>query len=172
MKSPLQIVVSASRVSYLFVLALCLMAARSALADYDFWAGVPGVSATTNWTDAANWTGAVQTYYNEVEFTGIGTSANNNFSVNNVLDGTTGVAQVPIWELDFVPTNGNYTTLISPGVTLTLNAGRGYLAVGADQLHTASPAPANAFETITITGAGGTLSMAGNLYVNQGSPTP
>ena len=172
MKSPLQIVMSASRVSYLSVLALCLVAARSARADYNFWAGVPGVSATTNWTDAANWTGAIQTYYNEVEFTGIGTSANNDFSVNNVLDGTTGVAQVPIWELDFVPTNGNYTTLIGPGVTLTLNAGRGYLAVGADQLHTASPAPANAFETITITGAGGTLSMAGNLYVNQGSPTP
>src|SRR5260370_8202105 len=142
MKSPRQIVVSASRVSYLSVLALCLVAARSARADYNFWAGVPGVSATTNWTDAANWTGAIQTYYNEVEFTGIGTSANNDFSVNNVLDGTTGVAQVPIWELDFVPTNGNYTTLISPGGTLTLNAGRAHLAVGAHQCHPATPAPA------------------------------
>src|SRR5258708_23677147 len=135
MKSPLQIVVSASRVSYLSVLALCLVAARSARADYDFWAGVPGVSATTNWTDAANWSGAIQTYYNEVEFTGIGASANNVFSVNNVLDGTSGVAQMPIWELDFVPTNGNYTTLITPGVTLTLNAGRGCLQIGADQFH-------------------------------------
>src|SRR5260370_35603718 len=166
MKSPRQIVVSASRVSYLSVLALCLLAARPARADYNFWAGAPGISATTNWTDAANWTGAIQTYYNEVEFTGIGTSANNNFSVNNVLYATTGDAQVPIGELDFVPTNGNYTTLISPGVTLTLNAGRGFLEIGADQLHTGSPAPSNAVETITITGSGGTLSMARNVHVN------
>src|SRR5260370_16929173 len=102
MKSPRQIVVSASRVSYLSVLALCLVAARSARADYNFWAGVPGVSATTNWTDAGNWTGAIQTYYNEVEFTGIGTSANNNFSVNNLLLTTTRAPHLPVSELTSV----------------------------------------------------------------------
>ncbi len=151
---------------------LGLIVAPFARADNDFWAGVPGVSATTNWTDAANWTQAVQTYYNEVEFTGVGASANTSTAINNVLDGTTGVSQMPIWELDYVPTNGNYTTLISPGVTMTLGAGRGFLVVGADQLHTASPAPADAFEIITLTGSGAALSMAGNLYVNQGSTTP
>jgi autotransporter-associated beta strand protein len=151
---------------------LCLFIAIPAKADYDFWAGVPGVNATTNWTDAANWTSAMQTYYNEVEFTGVGASANNNFDVNNVLDSASGVSQMPIWELDYVPTNANYTTLISPGVTMNIAAGNGTLRIGADQLDTSSPAPANAVETITITGAGGALSMAGNLRVGQGSATP
>ena len=84
---------------------------------------------------------------------------------------------MPIWELDYNdPTNGNYTTLINPGVTLTVGVGNhGFLAVGADQLNGSSPAPANAMETITITGSGGTLQMPGsgaNLWVGQGSPTP
>ena len=56
-----------------------------------------------------------QTYFNQVEFAGVGASANNNFAVNNVLDNVTGVAQMPMWELDYIPTNGNYTTLINPG---------------------------------------------------------
>jgi hypothetical protein len=134
-----KLVPSALRVSSLPVLAICLLAAQSARAAYDYWAGVPGTTATTNWTDAANWTYAgqssPQTYYNEVEFLGIGASANNNFSVNNVLDAATGVAQMPIWELDYIPTNGNYTTLINPGVTLLVGVGNhGYLTVGADQL--------------------------------------
>jgi len=42
-------------------------------------AGRPGVSATTNWTDAANWTSPQQTYYNQVQFTGTGASAKFNF---------------------------------------------------------------------------------------------
>ena len=160
------------RLRWSLACALGLLVAPFARADFDFWAGVPGTSATTNWTDAANWTQAVQTYYNEVEFTGIGASANTSTAVNNVLDGTSGVSQMPIWELDYVPTNGNYTTLINSGVTLNLGAGRGFLVIGADQLHTSDPAPANAFETITLTGSGASLSMAGNLYVNQGSTTP
>ena len=155
----------------LILLTLVCLPARAA---YDFWAGVPGTSATTNWTDAANWTGAVQTYYNEVEFTGVGANANTDTSVNNFLDNIAAPlpAQMPIWELDYIPTNGNYTTLVNSGITLNLAAGRGFLVVGADQLNTANPAPANAVETITITGAGAALSMQGNLYVNQGSPTP
>jgi autotransporter-associated beta strand protein len=155
----------------MLALTFSVASSPSARAANDYWAGVPGTSATTNWTDAANWTSAIQTYYNEVEFTGIGANANTDMSVNNVLDGTTGVSQMPIWELDYVPTNGNYTTLINPGITLNLAAGRGYLIVGADQLHAGSPAPANAFETITLTGPGATLSMAGTLSVCQGSPT-
>lgn len=156
----------------LLALTFPVLATLPARAAYDFWAGVPGISATTNWTDGANWTAAVQTYYNEVEFIGPGGNPNNSTAVNNVLDGTSGVSQMPIWELDYAATNLNYTTLINPGVTLTLGAGRGWLVIGADQLHTSSPAPADAAETVTITGAGGALSMAGNLYVNQGSPNP
>ncbi|HWD94318.1 MAG TPA: autotransporter-associated beta strand repeat-containing protein [Verrucomicrobiae bacterium] len=164
--------VTPRRLGLLLASTLLVLAASPAKAGYDFWAGSPDVGATTNWTDGANWTDTVQTYYNEVEFLGAGASPNTSTAVNNVLDGTSGVSQMPIWELDYAPTNLNYTTLINPGVTLTLGAGRGWLVVGADQLTTASPAPANAVETITITGAGAALSMAGNLYVNQGSSTP
>ncbi len=162
------------------VLAFSLLIICPAKAASDFWAGNPGVGLTTNWTDAANWTYAgqssPQTYFNQVEFVGVGASPNTITSVNNVLDNTTGVAQMPMWELDYIPTNVNYTTLIDPGVTMTVGVGNhGYLTVGADQLNGSSPAPANAVETITITGSGGTLNMAGsgaNLWVGQGSPTP
>lgn len=164
-----------SRVA-LVVSTLTVLVAFGAQAGNDYWAGVPGTSATTNWTDIANWTGAQQTYFNEVFFNGVGANANNNTAVNNVLDGTTGVAQVPIWELDYIATNGNYTTLIEPGVTMTVGVGNhGYLTVGADQLNGGTAAPANAVETISITGSGGTLNMAGTnafLWVSQGSPTP
>src|ERR1039458_4811884 len=133
MKPHFQTIMSASRIVPMLALALSVASSPSARAAYDYWAGVPGTSATTNWTDAANWTSAIQTYYNEVEFTGIGASANNNFAVNNVLDGTTGVAQMPIWELDYAATNGNYTTLINPGITLNLAAGRGCLTLGGQE---------------------------------------
>src|SRR5215469_9234259 len=76
-----------------------------------YWEGVPGVSADTNWSDTANWswngTGTLNTYYNEVEFTGVGANAINNFAVNNVLDSTSGApSQMPIWQLDYIPVNG------------------------------------------------------------------
>jgi len=154
------------------LLALCL-AAGSASAATEQWLGVPGTSASTNWTDTANWSPDVQqTYYNQVQFTGTGASANTDFSVNNVLDATTGAAQMPIWQLDFTPLNGNYTTLINPGVTLTTGAGNGTLTVGADILNNSSPAAADAFETITLTGEGGALNVGGNMYIGQGSTAP
>jgi fibronectin-binding autotransporter adhesin len=161
-----------AKVKFGMLLAISAFAAHSSSAATEQWLGVPGMSATTNWTDANNWTpGVQQTYYNQVQFLGTGASPNSNFAVNNVLDSATGVAQMPIWELDYAPTNGNYSTLIDPGVTLSLDAGRGYMYVGADALNNANPAPANAVETISLQGAGGALSMVGNLYVNQGSPT-
>ena len=151
-KTPTIKLMGKARFAVLPVLAFLMMPA--AYAGSDFWAGVPGVSADTNWSDAANWTGAQQTYFNQVEFNGVGTNANNNTAVNNVLDQTTGPAQVPIWELDYIPTNGNYTTLINPGVTMSLAAGQGHLMVGADINTPSAPAPASAVETITITGPG------------------
>src|SRR5271170_2432694 len=95
------------------VFVLCLFFSKSAQAGNDYWLGNPNVTPTPNWSDINNWSSAQQTYYNEVEFTGVGTNVNANFAVNNVLDVTTGVAQMPIWELDYWNTNGNYTTLIN-----------------------------------------------------------
>src|SRR5580692_1119337 len=141
-KFPILSLTGTARIAVLPALALAAM--QTAQAGTDYWAGVPGVSADTNWSDAANWTGAQQTYYNQVVFNGIGANANNNTVVNNVLDQTTGVAQMPIWELDYVPTNGNYTTLIDPGVTMTLGAGQGHLMVGADINSPSTPATAGA----------------------------
>jgi autotransporter-associated beta strand protein len=146
--------------------------ALSASAATEQWAGIPGVTASILWSDPGNWTAPQSTYYNQVQFTGSGTNLNTDFTVNNELDSATGPAQMPIWELDFVPLNGNYTTLIDPGVTLTLGAGRGWLLVGADQLDTSTPAAAGAVETITITGDQGAFSMVGTMWVGQGSPTP
>lgn len=173
MKNPLKKHIGA-RFSLIFTVALSLWAVQPAFAANDYWAGVPGSSADTNWTTTANWTSAQQTYFNAVFFNGVGTNANNNYAVNNVLNATTGVAQMPMYELDYVPTNGNYTTLINPGVTMTIGAGDGNLRAGAGQGYgvTSHAVPANAVETITITGSGGTLTMNGNLTVGQGSTTP
>ena len=121
MKTTSKIAQLTGNASLAAVLALSLLINYSSHAAYAYWGGGPGITATTNWTDAANWTYAAgswsgsATYFNQVEFAGVGASANNNFAVNNVLDNTTGVAQMPMWELDYVPTNGNYTTLIDPG---------------------------------------------------------
>ena len=179
---PIDILPAKTRIGTL--LAILVFATFSGYAATEQWISVPGVSATTNWTDAANWgnfsgfgsSTPPQTYFNQVQFTGTGANLNSVFSINNVLDSATGVAQVPIWELDYTPTNGNYTTLINPGVTMTVGVGNhGFLTVGADQLSGSSPAPANAMETIAFTGSGGTLQLAGtsaNLWVGQGSPTP
>ncbi|HUA65619.1 MAG TPA: autotransporter-associated beta strand repeat-containing protein [Alphaproteobacteria bacterium] len=154
--------------------AVALFIAHSTQAANDYWIAVPGVSADTNWSDGANWTspnGGGSTSYNQVEFTGIGASANNNFAVNNVVDQIGGYVVLPIWELDYIPTNGNYTTLIDPGVTVTLGAGQGHLMVGADILTPGAPATSGAVETITITGPGAALQVGGSLNVGQGSST-
>jgi len=69
------------------MLALCTFAAYSGSAATEQWQGGPGVSATTNWTDAANWTSPQQTYYNQVQFTPArGQAPIQFFSVNNVFD--------------------------------------------------------------------------------------
>lgn len=155
----------------LLVCAVLFADAFNALAATEHWIGVPGVSATTNWSDANNWSSPQQTYYNQVQFLGTGTAANTSTNFTSCLDSATGPAQMPIWELDMTPTNGNYTTLIDPGITMTLAAGRGILQVGADILHGGAPASANATETVSFVGAGAAFSNTGTIYLCQGSPT-
>ena len=60
-----------------------MFAVSSASADTEQWVGKPGTSTTTNWTDAANWNGPQQTYYNQVQFAGTGANLNSVFFVNN-----------------------------------------------------------------------------------------
>src|ERR1035437_4160699 len=169
MKTPLENRIGA-RFSLILTGAFSLWAIQPASAGTEQWKGVPGTSATTNWTDSANWTGVTppQTYNNQVQFKGIGAVGAPGV-INNVLDDTTGVATMGTWELDYICTNVNYTTLIAPGKTLITANGNGKLYVGCDQL--TAGGVSNAVETITITGAGGTLSVGGNLRVGQGCAT-
>lgn len=172
MKTATSVILPSTRAHLKLLLAVATLGANYVFAATEQWQGGPGVSASLNWTDPANWTAPKQTYYNQVQFLGTGANAVNDFTVNNILDAATGVAQMPIWELDYMPTNGNYVTLINPGVTLTLGAGWGSLYVGADIQHSSQPAPANAVETIRIEGVGGALNLGGNLYLGQGSVSP
>ncbi|HEX3717855.1 MAG TPA: autotransporter-associated beta strand repeat-containing protein [Verrucomicrobiae bacterium] len=154
------------------IIAACLLVPRDVRAANDYWSGADSANSI-NWSDAANWTfsgqSSAQTYYNEVEFLGPGGNPNNVFTVNSILDSTGGVSQMPVWQLDFNPTNVNYTLLINPGITLNVNAGNGTVDVGADYNHQGSPATPNAVETITIQGPGAELSMINTLTVCQGS---
>ena len=151
----------------LTVAAGWLISTHCGLAATIQWQGQPGVTATTNWSDAANWNSAQQTYYNQVQFSGTGTNANGDLSINTVLDSATAASQMPIWQLDFNNVGGNYVTLINPGVTLQVAAGNGWTTVGAPGT------PADAVEIIKFTGDGGAMSLEGGyLTVQQSGAAP
>ena len=178
MKNHLKIHVGA-RISLMLTVTLSLWAVQRVHANTEHWIGNPGVTATTNWSDAANWTGAnpTNTYNNEVEFWSIGAVGAPGV-INNVLDNTnaTGVSKMGIWQLDYTPTNGNLTTLIAPGAGLLVANGNGRLYIGADLKNNANlPAPANAVETVTFTGSQSGITMipasGSQFYVDQGSPS-
>ncbi len=149
-------------------LAVGLSAIYSASAATEHWLGA---GADSNWTTSANWSSPQQSYYNDVDFTDYGGNTSLGvFSVDNICNASTGVAQMPIYQLRMYPTNRNFTTLINPGVKLYTGAGAGDLYVGADTITAARGTP-NIQETITFTGAGGTLALNGTLHVGQGLGT-
>lgn len=169
MRTPLQIP-RLAKCSLILTAALGLSAVERVNAETDYWRGNPGVTASTNWSDAANWTGN-GVYYNEVIFAGAGTGAP--YVINNVLDSATSQASYqPMWALRIVNTNGCYTTLIPDGITMTVAAGYGSTIVGAGRQSSYNVDVLNAAETNSITGAGGALTVAGNLTVGQGSAVP
>jgi fibronectin-binding autotransporter adhesin len=155
---------SVAAMTSLIAMAACLTGSQRAGAATIQWQGQPAVSM--NWSDAANWTSPSQTYYNQVQFTGTGTNANADLSINTVLDSATAASQMPIWQLDFNNTGGNYVTLVNPGVTLLVGAGNGWMNVGA------SGTPADAVEIIKFSGTGATLSLEGGLQVQQSAAAP
>lgn len=158
---------STAVLTVLVTMAVCLTRSQPAGAATVQWQGQPGVSATLNWSDAANWTSPSQTYYNQVQFSGAGTNANGDLSVNTILDSASAAAQMPIWQLDFRNTGGNYVTLVNPGVTLQVDAGNGWMTVGAPGT------PANAVEVIKFTGAGAAMNLQGGwLTVGQSATAP
>jgi autotransporter-associated beta strand protein len=126
------------------------------------WNG-PGAGAH-NWSTGGNWSPAgPPEALDDVKFfdTGAGGVAVSN--MNNVVDAGFGGT---VASLQFGNTNGNHTTLISPGQTLGVS-GPGGLFVGTGQDN-----GANQLVNATITGVGGALVLdnpAASLNVRQGS---
>lgn len=135
--------------------ASCILAVGTAFANTELWVGVSGTSATTNWSDNANWnnvtgTGSSGPGGNDVIF-GDGGSINAAATVNSVVDNNS------LNPLSLTFTNnsaaGNYHTVLIPaGVALT-NANA--LTVGI-RLSTA-----NSYVTTAGFAGAGTLVQAG-----------
>jgi fibronectin-binding autotransporter adhesin len=140
---------------------------NSARAGTEHWTGA-GTDLT--WTNSGNWTGISppQSYFNDVDFYDFGGTTNlADFSVNNIMNGSSGVAQMPIYMLRMYPTNRNFTTMISSGEALYTGAGTGDLYVGGDSV-TSTRGVANLQETITFEGSGAMLAITGTLHIGQG----
>jgi pectin methylesterase-like acyl-CoA thioesterase len=117
------------------------------------WNAASGVD--TNWSDSANWAGGVAPgASDDVKF--FDTGANTALGViSNVVDGSFGGY---IGTLQYGATNGTHTTLIAPGVTLSVT--NGSFVVG-------TPGDIAAVKNVTnvITGAGGTLFVSNTTAV-------
>ncbi len=140
----------------LAILAASLLCAYHAHAQ-NIWVGISGVSATTNWSDALNWSSGTTPAGEGVLFQDNGAVAVVGV-VNNVVDGAfAGSAG----SLQYANTNNSHTTLIADGVTLSL---AGALIAGTE---TASDISG---KTNTLTGLGGALvanSPGANFIVRQ-----
>ena len=154
-----------SKLHRLLVLVAVVFATRLAVADNELWVGIPGTSATTNWSDTLNWSGAsAYPKNNHVLFGNNGPVLVG--TVNNVVDTSTNCLS-----LNFTNISTTHTTLIQPGQTLTIT-GTTILTNGISTAPTAAlhmlPL-GQAITTNTITGANGTLLItgpaAGGVYV-------
>jgi autotransporter-associated beta strand protein len=130
------------------------------------WSGYDATNnVNTNWSDSLNWSGVTPAAANSVFFYdagGVVTVSN----INNIVDGTT-----TILSLQYGNTNGNHTTLINPGVTLTVsnNATGSLLAVG-----TLTDNGGSQIMDATVTGSAGSLvvvstNVGSYLEVQQGA---
>jgi fibronectin-binding autotransporter adhesin len=115
--------------------------------------------ANTNWSTAGNWTpGGAPTPSNDVQFVDLGAVGTAGLT-NNVVD-----ASMTIGSLTYGQTNNFHTTLISPGVALTVGATASGLTVG-----TGTDPADGQLTTAAIAGAGGTLAFTNrNAVVHVG----
>lgn len=145
----------ALRVSSLLLSAGFALAAHTALANTELWVGISGTSATTNWSDNANWNnvtggGSPGPNGNDVIF-GDGGSINAAGTVNSVVDNN---SQNPL-SLTFTnnSANGNFHTVLIPNGVAMTNANA--LTVGIRL------SPANSYLTTVGFAGGGTLVQTG-----------
>ncbi|HVM47430.1 MAG TPA: autotransporter-associated beta strand repeat-containing protein [Candidatus Acidoferrum sp.] len=98
------------------ILAAGLSTANLALADSELWVGNPGVTATTNWSDTANWSGTSHSPNNNTLFFDNGVAVGTQGQVNNVVD-----LSINCYALDYTNSTGFHTTFIADGQTLTIS---------------------------------------------------
>ena len=152
-----------TRLCTLTVLLTGLSIPYFATAATVYWSGVDALAnVNTNWSDANNWSGGVPGAANSIIFDdagAVGTVSN----INNIVDVSTNILT-----LKYGTTNGGFhTTLINPGVTLTVsnNAVANLVWVG-----TAADNGADIVDA-TMTGVGGHLVVistnVGSVFVVQ-----
>jgi autotransporter-associated beta strand protein len=124
------------------------------LASTALWVGNPGVTATTNWSDSSNWSGAAGALANDVKFGGTG-SAGGAGIVTSAVD----VNQHPS-TLAFTNASSQFHTVFIPsGVGLTND---GALTVGGQAV--------NSYVTVVGMAGGGTFVQLGSATIgNNGS---
>src|SRR5436305_9892960 len=127
------------------------------------WNATNNLSGNTNWSTSANWIGGTPTSANDAKFFDNGALGNAVSNINNVVD-----SSVTVGSMQYGNTNGNHTTFVPPGNTLTISGANGLSAgTGADN---------GGSETVvgTITGPGGTVvvnNSSASVNVYQGSGT-
>jgi autotransporter-associated beta strand protein len=107
-------------ISPIFLTTPLAMAASTAL-----WVGNPGVTATTNWSDNANW--SVAPLQNDAKFGGTGSAGDIN-TVTSVVDANQAPLSLQYTNNSFTGSSQFHNTLIPAGVTLRV--GNGALTIG------------------------------------------
>lgn len=137
----------------------CLLATAhlTQAADIEPWAGIPGVSASTNWSDTANWAGTAHNPNDNQVFFGNATAVALGV-INSVVDTSTNC-----YSLNFTNTVAYNNLLIQPGQTLKID-GTTTLVGGIGGAAAALYAvPAGQFITTnTISGQYGTILITGS----------
>jgi fibronectin-binding autotransporter adhesin len=106
--------------------AACLCSTFTASATTVLWVGNPGVSATTNWSDALNWSGGAP-LQNDAKFGGTGSAGDIN-TVTSFVDANQAPLSLQYSNASQAATLQFHHTYIPSGVTL--NVGNGALTIG------------------------------------------
>src|SRR6266481_8028832 len=107
-------------ISPIFLTTPLAMAASTAL-----WVGNPGVTATTNWSDNANW--SVAPLQNDAKFGGAGSAGDLN-TVTSFVDANQAPLSLQFTNNSLSPSLQFHNTFIPTGVTLSV--GNGALTIG------------------------------------------
>src|SRR6516164_2029566 len=106
--------------------AACLSSTFIASAATVLWAGNPGISATTNWSDALNWSGGAP-LQNDAKFGGTGSAGDIN-TVTSFVDANEAPLSLQYSNASQAATLQFHHTYIPAG--MTLNVGNGALTIG------------------------------------------